>query len=191
MRWIRQTVLFLLVLLLLPAAPARADMGFSFLSNTNPQFRFENLSDYPDHDFYLKYGHSSGNPFSAKFVTPVTAGTPTQVKGEGKRLTPVVLIAVPHGGPVPSTQMESDWVVTAEPGTLQSEPLKWDVGGTALYRVRIEDGRLQAISRGTEWLSGNTWVGVIVGAALCAAVAFGGLFLVRRRLAARAVKKEA
>src|SRR5262245_43048696 len=108
MRWVRQTVLFLLVLLLLPAARAQADMGFSFLSKPNPQFRFENLSDYPDHDFYLKYGHSSGNPFSAPFVTPVTAGSPTQVKGEGKRLTPVVLIAVPHGGPVPSTQMDSD-----------------------------------------------------------------------------------
>jgi hypothetical protein len=191
MRWTGQKVLFLLVLLLLPAAPARADVGFSFLRNTNPQFRFENLSDYPDHDFYLKYGHSSGNPQSAKFVTPVAAGTPIRLEGEGIRLTTVVLIAVRQGAPAPSTKMESDWLVHAEPGTLQSEPLNWDVGGTAVYRVAIENGRLQAISRGTEWVSRSTWVGVIVGAALCVTITLAGLFFIRRRLAARGVKKEA
>src|SRR5204862_3053250 len=120
MRWIRQKVLFLLVLLLLPAGRAQADMGFSFLSNTNPQFRFENLSDYPDHDFYLKYGHSRGNPFAATFVTPVIVGTPTRLEGEGNRFTSVLLIAVPHSAPAPSSHLDSDWVIEAEPGTLQS-----------------------------------------------------------------------
>jgi hypothetical protein len=184
-----RTLAFLLVLLLCPAAPVQADAGFAFLKNTNPQFRFENLSDYPDHDFYLKYGHSPGNPYAATFVTPVAAGTLTRLEGEGNRITPVILIAVPHGAPPPSAQTKDpEWLVKAEPGTLQSEPLNWDLG-TARYRILLDNERLQAVWQGNEWVAGSTWL-VIVGVALCILLTLAGFIFVRRWRLARGAKKE-
>src|SRR5215472_4437469 len=91
----------LMVLALLGGATGvQADMApgpFDWSRDYDPQLRFENLADYPDFDFYLKYGRSRGNPGRDPHLTRVTSAVTVRLEGSGRRITSIFLIAVPCG----------------------------------------------------------------------------------------------
>jgi hypothetical protein len=185
-----RVVPFLLAFLLVPTGQVCADVGFP-QSDVTPRFRFENLADYPDHDFYLKYGHGPGNPGASMFVTKVGHQTTVALEGKGPRVTPVVLLAVPHGQPVPEPSRSTEWIPKSEDGVLQSRPLNWSNGSIALYRVSVEKDQLHVTANGSEWLprewvGSNLWIVVPAGVALSLAFALTGLWVVLRRRARKA-----
>src|SRR5262245_64876558 len=59
------------VALLASAAGSWADVARSPAADVTPRLRFDNLTDYPEHDFYLKYGRSPGNPYAAGYLPKV------------------------------------------------------------------------------------------------------------------------
>lgn len=131
----------IIALLGLPAS-ARPDAGFPSPS-INIKIRFENLDQYPNYDFYLKYGLSRGRP--APHITKLESGTMTQLEGRGNRVTSVFLVAIAKGAPPPKAEDKQDWLSKAPPGGLQSEALPGlDNGVEATYRAHIEGETLRA-----------------------------------------------
>src|SRR6266702_565143 len=94
--------------LLLAATLARADVGLFPQRNVNPLLRFENLDDYPDYNFYLKYGHARGNPGASFYLAKVSGANQVRLEGEGERFTSVYLIAVPKADPQPTVGKSHD-----------------------------------------------------------------------------------
>ncbi len=137
-------ILPLIALLALPAS-AWPDAGFP-QPNLDIKFRFENLDQYPDHDFYLKYGLGRGNPQASLRWTKLASGTLTKLEGTGNRVTSIFLVALPRGTPPPPTPKEdrNDWFSKAPPGGLQSAPLLANNGDEVTYRAILDAETLRA-----------------------------------------------
>src|SRR5215470_16298302 len=102
MRPPRDIVLIVALILGLPWAAARADGAPSwFATELTPRLRFDNLDDYPDYSFYLAYGRTGGAP-TYRTLTQVEPGATVLLEGSGRRMVPVILIAVPRGKEMPS-----------------------------------------------------------------------------------------
>jgi hypothetical protein len=160
--------------------------------NINVHVRFENLDDYPDFDFYLKYGLSNGNVYRKHTLTKLASGVATRLEGEGHYLTRVYLVAVPRGKAPPAipdlNEDDSGWHERTAPGTIQSPPLAVsaeDSGYICPYRATLEGKVLGATALPLEdppEVRARTRLGFIcVGLALSAVVAVWlGLRLARR-----------
>jgi hypothetical protein len=138
-------ILPLIALLSLPAA-ARPDAGLPRF-NLDIKIRFENLDEYPDHDFYLKYGLSRRNPTDGLRWTKLDSGALTQLEGPGDQKTAVFLVALPRGTPPPPVPKENrqDWLAKAPPGGLQSAALQGVGNGSEItYRAHIDGDTLSA-----------------------------------------------
>jgi hypothetical protein len=182
----------IVLVFLLPAGAARGDVGPAFLQDaTYPAMRFDNLSDYPDFDFYLKYGHARGNPYAGHLGT-VRSGDPfREFEGTGRK-TEVYLLAVPHGRKPPPPRNDHAWFTEVPEGCLQSAPLEGtnqEAGALVSYRVRIQDGKLEVTRQSMEWEPGE-WVlarpifscfSIHVAVVCVIVVWFGVRFLRRRR----------
>jgi hypothetical protein len=184
---------FVLAIHLVWGTQAWADAGPP-QQDVTPRFRFENLADYPDFDFYLKYGHGPGNPGASPFLTKVTHATTVPLEGKGWRVTPVVLVAVPHGQSAPLPNRDTEWFAKSEGGVLQSDPLEWSNGFVALYRISVDQGRLQVTRTGSEWLpvewtAGNLCIALPAGVALSLACVLAGFWIILRKHRRNAVAK--
>jgi hypothetical protein len=183
--WIAMIVLFCFV----PVGTVRGDLGPPTVV-TFPTMRFDNLADYPDFDFFLKYCYGPGNPYGSPYLTPIRAGEVFRLKGGPGRRTEVFLLAVPRGQqpPVGKDGPDSLWETPA--GCLQSAPLDGtyaERGWLVPYRVHIENGKLEAAMQPGEWLAGewsSSWLQrlpyILVPVALCAALGWLGVRLARR-----------
>jgi hypothetical protein len=181
-------ILPLIALLALPGS-ARPDAGFP-QSNLDIKFRFENLDQFPEHDFYLKYGLSRGNPMAGLRWTKLESGTLTKLEGTGTRVTSVFLVALPRGTPPPPPPKgdRDAWLHKAPAGGLQSEPLLANNDLEVTYRAHIDGETLHA-----EFVhSANPWqrtLMLIGGSCLTAVVLFiVALVLLVRWLLVRAKK---
>lgn len=106
--------------------------------------QFNNIDEYPDYDFYLKYRHRDKGPKLDK----VESGK-EMVLAPGYVFGEVFLIAVPRGqalvAPKEGTQ---EWLLDAPDGGLQSNRLEGKEGAplktgyAVAYRVQVKDGRL-------------------------------------------------
>src|ERR1035438_2742890 len=103
------------------AVPARADVGLFPRFDLDLHVCLENLDDYPEYDFYLKYGLSRGSPFASLRATEMKSGVMTKLKGQGDRFTGAYLLAVPRGTPIPQPEQNNgDWLTTVPNGAMQS-----------------------------------------------------------------------
>lgn len=116
------------------------------------RFRFENLRDYPDFDFYLAYDRGPRRGDRTAHVTRVVSETITRLEGRGPNLSDVYFLAVPRGIPPPSwNPAYRPPAPEPTPGVLCSAPVVsynalWDntfVGYVLRFRVSIEDGKLE------------------------------------------------
>jgi hypothetical protein len=153
------------------------------------QLCFENLDDYPEYDFYLKYGRSAHAPLRHLYLTRVSSGEFVHLEGQGLHLTPVYLLAMPRGQQpsLPDKHCRhgrrggEHWLKFAPDGGLQSTPLIGPdpasplvvgvEGSRVVYRVTIENGQLEATRvsvelQGQDQLMRLVAVGVGVGVSL-------------------------
>jgi hypothetical protein len=157
-----------------------ADMGFGPRFDVTPRFRFENLTDYPEYDFYLKYGHGNGNPHVQIFLTKIPAGDSFPLEGTGERMTPVVLVAVPAGQVPPPPPKELFTFAAKNDGPiLESDPLGWDRDRVVVYRVGIDNNQLGATRVKTESSWGDLYM-VLVGTTMVVGTVILGLWLALR-----------
>jgi hypothetical protein len=165
--------------------PANAD-GVSFFPRGNYDIRlsFENLQEYPEYDFYLKYGLGKGNPVGALHLTPVAPNVLTRLEGNGWRITSVYLCAVRRGQqrPNPPEGFEEGrkWLSTCPESGLQSDALPDGVGDRKVgaqsdgceivYQVRVEGNHLQTtvVTNRSPWRGSST---VLLGIGLSLGVA--------------------
>jgi hypothetical protein len=132
--------------------------------NLHIQLCFENLDDYPEYDFYLKYGRSQRDPLRKLYLTRVTSGEFVRLEGEGLQLTPVYLLAVPQGKQPAQPgkhcwkghhRHAEGWLQFPKlAGALQSAPLTGPdpgnphvigvEGSRVVYRVAIDGDQLEA-----------------------------------------------
>jgi hypothetical protein len=143
-------------------ASARADVGFAPRFDLDLHVCFENLDDYPEYDFYLKYGLSRGRPLP--HLLPMRSGVMTKLEGQGDRFTGAFLLAMPRGTPAPVPADEKDWLHTVPPGAIQSGLLREVSEGIGsietTYRVRIDGNRLVVEHVGSRSLGSRIcWVG--------------------------------
>ena len=149
-------------------------MGPSLHEEIDIRVVFENLDDYPAYDFYLKYGLANGNPYGAWHLTRVYPAAVTVLEGEGRRLTSVHLLAVPHGQTVPAPPPPpkwppppGNWLTDHPPDTLQAEWLpaergvlmENDSGYLYRYTVSVGDGRLEVTCVG--WKAPKGWATIL------------------------------
>jgi hypothetical protein len=188
-----QSLAFAVVVLLNLPSVLFADMGPSF--NVTPRFRFENLSDYPEYDFYLLYGHGGGNPYGSSFLTKVPRGVSFPLEGTGSKMTEVTLVALPSGRIPPPAKTGQDrtnvkdllsLLLKSDNKVLVSGRLEWDDGRVMVYRVGIADKQLGATLVKTErewgvWTWGDLCCGIPVGVATSVAIVSFGLWFVWRR----------
>jgi hypothetical protein len=194
-----------IVLCMIPAGRARSDVGLFPGGDRTPriQVRVENLAEYPSYDFYLKYGLGRGNPYTSPHLTKLVPDAAVYLEGNGRRLTQVCLVAVPHGQPPPSPPPVNDreardtWVRGRVPGVLQSSPLQADSSGGGLstssdgyllsYRVDMKGDQLNVSLVSSEivlddWVDAHPFTvgaGVLISA-LAVLVAIGWWVLRRR-----------
>lgn len=180
-----------LAFLLVPLGFARGDAAPHFFIDQHfPAMRFDNLTDYPQFDFYLLYAHGSGNPYASLHCTRIRAGeTITQFEGKGRK-GGARLLAVPHGRNPPSVANDRIWFEPASPDYLRSDPLD----GTHLgedhlifYRVEVNKDKLevkihkmetQPIKEMVVWSKSLLCLAVPIG--FCLASAWLGIRFVRR-----------
>jgi hypothetical protein len=79
-------------------------------------------------------------------------------------------------------------VAKSEDGVLQSDPLEWSNGSVALYRVKLDQDRVQVTASGSEllpleWAAGNLCITLPAGMALALAFVVAGLWIVLRKRA--------
>lgn len=156
MRWWRNGVAIVVLAFLAPLGVVRGDAGLPIFVNEDfPAMRFDNLADYPDFDFYLKYAHGPGNPAASPHITPVQSGEPLRsFEGKG-RIGGAWLLAVPRGQRPPTVRSDLDWLTETPAGCLQSvslEGIHLGAGYLVPYRVHIQDGELEATMQSAEWL---------------------------------------
>jgi hypothetical protein len=188
LRWIIAAI----AIAAIAAESARADMGY--IPPVNIHLRFDNLDDYPDYDFYLKYGIAQGNPYAGLRLMKLTAAsTLTKLEGEGRRLTLVYLMAVPRGravAPPPPLSQDVSWLNAAPEGAIQSE-LRWKDdyqldnhnGCSAFYRISLDGKQLTATWVGGEEPPATSpwrWA-AFAGIALSVIIAVIGLVWIKRR----------
>ncbi len=128
--------------------------------NLDIHVMFENLGDYPEYDFYLKYGLGPGRPPALQYyLTPMVAATPIRLEGRGSSMTAVFLCAVPRGKRLPDPpdwrDTKTDWLRSPPEDGLQSEALPTGMengmvsahedGHQIVYRISIEGKRLRTI----------------------------------------------
>jgi hypothetical protein len=188
---------FLTVLLvgLFAARESRADACFVPNWDNNPVVRLENLESFSDYDFYLLYGHSTGNPGARLLLTPVGRDGRTRVEGNGWRFTKTYLIGVPKGQPAPHPPLPDGdpdaWMSRSGNGILQSNALEGFTGNGAPegfvmpYRVELGAGKLQVIALPLE-LAPADWLGshlclAIAGVAMSVSIAWFVLMILRRK----------
>src|SRR5262249_53038095 len=87
----------------------RGDLGPPIIIKF-PTMRFDNLADYPDFDFFLKYGFGNGNPYASPHLIPIRSGEAFRLEGGPRRRTEIVLLAVPRGRQPPSLKDGPDWL---------------------------------------------------------------------------------
>jgi hypothetical protein len=191
------------ILVVLSTALARGDVAPppAHPEDRGVQLRFENLGDYPPYAFFLKYnvrsvGHGirpNGKGYVSSWestvLTPLSAENPTtELEGNGRRSTDVVLLAVPLGQKPPTTGPQDflSWLKTNPPGVLQSAPLgigSPSPGQPSSYWVKIEEERLEVrtfdIKRTYQILK------IAGGSMLSLGLAVAGLALIRRRRPAK------
>jgi hypothetical protein len=149
--------------------PPQVHADVAPLGSVYPRFRFSNLSNYPDYDFYLMYGHGSGNPFAKVFVTPVADQAIVLLEGDGPRVTGIYLVAVPHGDPAPwPSTGNGEWGAKSRSVMLKSDALEWSNGSVACYSVEVNGDRVQVTTRGSEfhpllWVASNGCVALFLG----------------------------
>ncbi len=185
---------------LLPAAEARADVIPEGQKWITPQVRFDNLGDYPDHDFFLTY-RAGGGPaqYWLQYAHPVSAGVPVAI--QNGRQAAVVLVALPRGkGKPPAEPAKEDWPPKDMPDVLRSAPLDRLIGWRPVtdpnhqyvtpYRVAVREGALVLTALPVEPPLADGWLGrgplLIAGAALACAAAGAGLWWFSRRRTAPA-----
>jgi hypothetical protein len=150
--------MMLALALVVPVGTVRGDAAPSFLTEeTFPPMRFDNLEDYPEFDFYLKYAHGRGNLVGSPFITQVQSGEAIyHFEGSGRN-GGAYLLAVPRGQKPPPLRKDHDWLIEVPAGCFQSAPLKGSFsedGYLVPYQVKIEDGKLEVMMQPKEWLPG-------------------------------------
>jgi hypothetical protein len=157
---------------------ACADAGFGS-TTIDLTLTFQNLADYPDYDFYLKYGRSNGNPRSKFFLTKVEPNSPTRLAGEGRHRTDIYLLAMPRGQRISVPENgQADWLSAVPSNGLQSTPLKGSPAGDALgndsaatYQVKINASQLEVKCTEAKSTASHegAWILAVLGV-ICAAV---------------------
>src|SRR5262245_39547576 len=104
-RWL-VTALLAVVIQLWLVDPGQCDMPFDSPERSTA-IRCEHLFDYPEYDFYLKYGRSPGNPYGGFHLMKVETASFFRLEGGGRRYTPVYLVAVPRGKVLPPLPQDS------------------------------------------------------------------------------------
>jgi hypothetical protein len=179
------------------AAEARADVIPEGQKWITPQVRFDNLGDYPDHEFYLTYS-AGGGPvqYWLHHVLVVPARVPVAIPHG--RVANVSLVAVPRGKAKPPAEPgKEEWPPKDMPGVLRSAPMDRLIGWRPIsdpnnqyvtpYRVAVADGKLVLTPLPVEPPLADGWPArgplLIAGAALACAIAGAGLWwlLARRR----------
>jgi hypothetical protein len=161
-----------------------------------PAMRFENLTDYPQFDFYLMYAHGSGNPYATGYVSRVESGVAfRQFKGKG-RIGGAKLLAVSKGASPPDVFEDRGWFHEPPSGCLCSEPLEgshFGEGYLVSYRVKLDKEKLEVTMQTAEiqpfeatiqWMKSLSCFAVPL--AFVGAVAWIGLRMVRRLFARKA-----
>lgn len=189
--------------LLLWASVVRADVAPSFVKEMGDSgsvtLRFDNLADYPDYDFYLKYGAGNGNPYAGPHLVPVHAGEAVRAFDGSRRRTEIYLLAVPRGQQQPAVSPSHDWITQVPPGCLQSARLDGTYAGSGYlvpYDVRIGDGALEAIAQPSELLPvewSSWWLKqlpcIAVPIAFCAVLGWLGARIAHRMFPPKSARK--
>ena len=121
-------------------------------TNIDIRVRFENLDEYPNFDFYLKYELGY-----AMYLTKVESNKMIRLEGVGTRVSDVYLMAIPRGQVAdPHKHREypdkDNWLRTPQKGALQSPGFPEVFNGHEIdYRVQIEDNQLYVI-----WVKSRT-----------------------------------
>ena len=176
------------------AHEANADvLPFIRRDKVNVNVCLDNLTDYPQFDFYLKCSRNIHIESRFHDLHQVTSGKPTRLFSWGG-LGTVLLVAVPRGQEIPPPSeipRQRDWLTERLPNSLQSENLpgsagflsKEDDGGEFTYRVNVNDEILtvdliEARLPPTRW---GDWVALgLILMGLCVGLRIGGGFLIRR-----------
>lgn len=149
-------LLGVMAMLAIPVTPAKADVGPIGPPGFEFQVHFENLDDYSNYDFYLKFRTGRGEVVAWPQLKRVKTAGPTHL-GRYRWISNVHLLAVPRGQRVPTPPLDREygngWLAKIPEGALQSGPLAGDSSGTPLgeqfnghtirYRVDITGGRLE------------------------------------------------
>ncbi len=185
----------LIAMALALAAEARADLPSPVRRDLDIRLCFENLDEYPEYDFFLRYTLTRGNPAGGPGrFTRVESGSLTRLERTGGRSTDVHLVAVRRSQPIqiPEELQNKRGITLGEklPGTLQSTALQGDAAGNRLtggfdnceitYRVRMKGESLRA-----EFIEsknpGSNLALAIVGITVSALVLFVGFVFTRER----------
>jgi hypothetical protein len=159
------------VALLVIDGEGRADVASpipNFSRNVQVRVQFHGLENYPEFDFYLQYGRSGGYAWPGMYLVPVASDVVQLLPGEGRRMSDVVLVVVPHGQePIKPTADERDPRQFKKiPGEMRSQTLSGarndeaNAGFVLPYRVTIHDGIVEATAETAELLSLGEWLGV-------------------------------
>ena len=185
-----------LVLLLGSAIPARADVipPMPWQRQLPMYFRFDNLEDYPEFDFYL-IGRSPPSSYPTQ-VVKVSSGVPTRLF-PGRYGLEVRLLALPRGQPVPKfssfwSHEEHKWAEVGPPGARYSPQLRatpqagwttsFDLTDHYLmpYRVTVRELEIQVEALPAEWRLDYLRT-MILGLSLSLVFVAIGLWIARRR----------
>ena len=133
-----------------------ASEAYSPVKKHDLTIAFDNLRDYPDYDFYLKYGHRENGGYRTlhlKFIGPEPIRLTLREK-EISEVTEFYLFAVPRDKQVsapPGKGHTDEWIRNVPEGTFQVGPLLTRDGLTFPQRrlrirfaVTIDNGKLNA-----------------------------------------------
>lgn len=190
------------LLVMLPLPEPRADNDGSGVRWLEPRLRFDNLANFPDYVFYLRYRRFEGNPRQGSVhVIPVSASEPILLAGTGLGLRDLVLLAVPRRLTPPPGDGNGSWPNENIPGVLRSslleEPIGWSPAGDRTdyyvtpYRVALGQGRIHLLKLPIEPVRSESSYGGF-DLAFCSVILAGVLVLIgvslwvmRRGLAVR------
>ncbi len=166
--WIRTIGNALIALTFVGAAEA-----YSPVKKHDLTIAFDNVRDYPDYDFYLKYGHRENGGYRThhlKFIGPEPIRLTLREK-EIREVTEFYLFAVPQDRQVSAPKGKGhndEWIRNVPDGTFQVGPLLTRDGLTFPQRrlrirfaVTINNGKLIAEEIG--WHTWETITAEIIG----------------------------